>query len=292
MKRGYKNQLKGYLFLLPITVIIFTFMLLPFGNGLYLSFFKTKYGFGDMNFAGIQNYIKVFSMEGIGNAFFNSLKWVLISLGINTVLPFAIALLLNRNFKGKNIVLASVLIPWMTPVTAYAMIWRWLLEPNIGAVNRVLLESKIVDHAITFLSSTSLALPTLIVISCMQFMPMGVLLMSSALSTIPNEQYDSMKVDGATYLQTLKNLIMPSVGQIMGFMLFLGAVQTFNNYSLIHVLTKGGPSNSTTTIPLLIYQKAFAEFNIGQAMALASMVGIVLIILGILFFRNFYKVES
>ena len=77
-----------------------------------------------------------------------------------------------------------------------------------------------------------------------------------------------MKVDGANYWQIIQKLILPGIGTIMGFMLFLGTVQTFNNYSLIQILTKGGPNGETITLPLLIYQKAFSEFNVGVSMAL------------------------
>ena len=82
---------------------------------------------------------------------------------------------------------------------------------------------------------------------------------------------------------------MPCIGNMMGFSMFLGTVQTFNNYVLIYMLTRGGPVGSTVTIPLLIYQKAFVEFNVGYAMALASMVGLILIILGVWYFRKFLK---
>ena len=147
----------------------------------------------------------------------------------------------------------------------------------------------LINQGIDFLGSPDYALLTLIFLNFWQFAPLGVLLLSSALSTIPKEQYEAMKVDGANYMQTLKNLIMPSIGNMMGFLMFLGTVQTFNNYVLIYMLTRGGPVGSTVTIPLLIYQKAFVEFNVGYAMALASMVGLILIILGVWYFRKFLK---
>lgn len=113
--------------------------------------------------------------------------------------------------------------------------------------------------------------------------------MSSALSVIPNELYEAMRIDGASPKKILSNLILPIAGPMISFMTFLGIVWTFSNYSLIYILTKGGTNYSTYTVPILIYEKAFSEFQVGQSMALASMVGALLIALGILFGKSFFK---
>lgn len=143
--------------------------------------------------------------------------------------------------------------------------------------------------SINFLGSAATALITTIIVNFWQFCPFGVLLSLAALSTIPEELYEAMRVDGAGRWTILKRLIMPLTGKIVGFLGFLGFVWTFSNYSLIYMLTKGGPSFSTYTIPLMIYEKAFSEFNVGQSVSLASVVGFVLIGLGMIFFRFVYK---
>ncbi len=289
MKDRSKNQSMGYVCLLPLAILVGLFMLFPFLNGLYLSFFSTKFGFGDLKFAWFDNYINAIQMDGFIPALWHSFIWVAVTLLLNSVVPLFIALLINREFKGKSLILGGILIPWITPVIAFSMIFKWILEPNFGVLSRILKDMGLINQGIDFLGNPDYALLTLIFLNFWQFMPLGVLLLSSALSTIPKEHYEAMKVDGANYMQTLKNLIMPCIGNMMGFSMFLGTVQTFNNYVLIYMLTRGGPVGSTVTIPLLIYQKAFVEFNVGYAMALASMVGLILIILGVWYFRKFLK---
>ena len=289
MKDRSKNQSMGYVCLLPLAIMVGLFMLFPFLNGLYLSFFSTKFGFGDLKFAWFDNYINAIQMDGFIPALWHSFIWVAVTLLLNSVVPLFIALLINREFKGKSLILGGILIPWITPVIAFSMIFKWILEPNFGVLSRILKDMGLINQGIDFLGNPDYALLTLIFLNFWQFMPLGVLLLSSALSTIPKEHYEAMKVDGANYMQTLKNLIMPCIGNMMGFSMFLGTVQTFNNYVLIYMLTRGGPVGSTVTIPLLIYQKAFVEFNVGYAMALASMVGLILIILGVWYFRKFLK---
>ena len=289
MKDRSKNQSMGYVCLLPLAILVGLFMLFPFLNGLYLSFFSTKFGFGDLKFAWFDNYINAIQMDGFIPALWHSFIWVAVTLLLNSIVPLFIALLINWEFKGKSLILGGILIPWITPVIAFSMIFKWILEPNFGVLSRILKDMGLINQGIDFLGNPDYALLTLIFLNFWQFMPLGVLLLSSALSTIPKEHYEAMKVDGANYMQTLKNLIMPCIGNMMGFSMFLGTVQTFNNYVLIYMLTRGGPVGSTVTIPLLIYQKAFVEFNVGYAMALASMVGLILIILGVWYFRKFLK---
>ncbi|MBS6644518.1 MAG: sugar ABC transporter permease [Clostridiaceae bacterium] len=285
MKKN-KNQWMGYICLLPLALLLCLFLFYPFLNGFYLSFFSTKYGFGDLKFSGLQNYISLIKLEKMKIALVNSLIWVFASVLLNSFIPLLLAVALNRNFRGKTFVIAALLIPWVTPVVGFAMMNKWLLEPDVGVIGGILKKAGLLVQGINFLGRKDLALPTLIILNFWQFMPFGVLLLTSALSTISEELYDAMKVDGATWIQILKNLILPNVGNMIGFLMFLGTVWTFSNYSLIYLLTKGGPANSTYTVPILIFEKAFTEFNVGQSVALASLVGIVLITFGIWYFRK------
>ncbi len=282
------NQKIGYLFLLPIFILVCIFLLYPFLKGFSLSFFETKYGFGEMRFAGLKNYKTIFQDEHFFIALRNSMIWVVGVIVLNTIVPLFIAILLNREFLGKGIAMGLLLIPWLTPVVGAAMLSKWLLEPEIGVINGILHSLGMIG-SINFLGSPDTALITTIIVNFWQFCPFGVLLSLAALSTISEELYEAMRVDGAGRWTILKMLIMPLTGKIVGFLGFLGFVWTFSNYSLIYMLTKGGPSFSTYTIPLMIYEKAFSEYNVGQSVTLASVVGFVLIGLGMIFFRFVYK---
>ncbi len=224
MKDRSKNQSMGYVCLLPLAILVGLFMLFPFLNGLYLSFFSTKFGFGDLKFAWFDNYINAIQMDGFIPALWHSFIWVAVTLLLNSIVPLFIALLINREFKGKSLILGGILIPWITPVIAFSMIFKWILEPNFGVLSRILKDMGLINQGIDFLGNPDYALLTLIFLNFWQFMPLGVLLLSSALSTIPKEHYEAMKVDGANYMQTLKNLIMPCIGNMMGFSMFLGTV--------------------------------------------------------------------
>ena len=283
------NQKIGYLFLAPLALIVIVFLLYPFIKGFILSFFETKYGFGNMQFVAFENYFSVIKDKSFLLAIKNSLIWVLAGLVLNTVFPMLIAILINRNFIGKQLTMGIMLISWMTPVVGFSMMWKWLLEPQLGIVNEFLKYTGVIDTRINFLGDSNWAFGICIFLNFLQFFPFGVLLMLSALSVIPNELYDAMRIDGATQIKIFTNLILPVAGSMISFLAFLGIVWTFSNYSLIYVLTKGGPNYSTYTVPIMIYEKAFSEFQVGQSLALASIVAVVLILIGILFGKSFFK---
>ena len=132
------NQKIGYLFLLPIFILVCIFLLYPFLKGFSLSFFETKYGFGEMRFAGLKNYKTIFQDEHFFIALRNSMIWVVGVIVLNTIVPLFIAILLNREFLGKGIAMGLLLIPWLTPVVGAAMLSKWLLEPEIGVINGIL----------------------------------------------------------------------------------------------------------------------------------------------------------
>lgn len=287
-----KKSFQGYLFLLPVIILASVFLFYPFLRGAVISFFKTKYGFGEMNFCWFDNYAKILNNEHFGISLKNSLVWVVVCTALNMIVPTLIALLLNRNFRGKQVAVGAILIPWLTPVVGFAMMNKWLLEPTLGPINTFLKDIGLVTTGINFLGSTTITFPVLILLNCFQFWPFGVLLNLSALSTIPQEQYEACKIDGATKFQTFRYLMLPAIGKMVGFLTFLGVVWSFSSYSLIWIMTKGGPSFSTYTIPIMIYEKAFLNINIGQSTALATLTGTVLIILGILYFKFIYKKED
>jgi len=286
---GARNQLRGYLFLLPILILLSIFLIFPFINVIRLSFYSTKFGFGKMNFTGFNNYFSLFKDSVFRISIKNSLYWTLGSTFLQLIIPLVIALLLNRKFFGATFVRSVILIPWITPVVGITMLTRWILEPQLGILNRILINIGLINERLNLLGSMVATLPTLLTVSSWQFIPFGTLLILAALSTILPELYDAITIDGASSWQVFRYLIFPLVGSMIGFVFFFGFVWNFNSFALIWLITRGGPVNSTMTLPVLIYQKAFASLNMGQAAAIATLVGIFLIIVGFVYFRYMWK---
>ncbi|MBA7481290.1 Lactose transport system permease protein LacF [subsurface metagenome] len=284
-----KNNIFGYLYLSPVLVLIIVFLIYPFLNVIKVSFFSAKFGFGEMSYAGLKNYISLFQDEVFLKSIYNSVIWTIGNVLLQLSIPLGIALLLNRKFKGATLIKTLIIIPWIAPVVGIAMITKWTLEPQLGIANRILLSLGWIDKQINFLGSMNNAFPTLLFINSWQFIPFGTILILAALQTISTELYDAVKIDGANSWQTFCYLIFPIIGSMIGFVFFFGLVYSLNSFALIWITTKGGPVNATMTLPVLIYQKAFMSFNAGEASAIATLMGALLIIIGFLFFKYLWK---
>lgn len=279
----------GYLLLLPVVALVAVFLLYPFCSAVYSSFFTQRLGIGALKYSGVRNYVTVLNDEYFQTSVVRSLVWAAGSMALQMTIPLGIALLLNRDFKGKIWIIGIILIPWITPPAGLAMIIKWLLEPQIGIVNVALRRIGLIRGSINFLGDPSIALPTLLVASTWQFMPFGILMLLSALSTIPQTTYDAMRVDGASGWQVFFRLQLPMVGSMIGFVFFLGFIWTFNKFDLIDITTSGGPLNATLIVPQLIFNKAFESFNASEAATMSSIVGVALIILGLIFFKFVHR---
>ncbi len=292
MNKIVKDNVYGYLCLFPILFLIAIFLIYPFIDAIKISFFSAKLGFGKMSYVGFKNYASLLEDEVFLKSIYNSLIWAVGNLLIQLSIPLAIALLLNRRFRGDALIKTLILTPWITPVVGVAMITKWMLEPQLGIVNKILVNIGLINNPINFLGSVNTALPTLILVNSWQFIPFGTILILAALQTIPPELYDAIKVDGASSWQTFRHLTFPMIGSMVGFVFFFGLVYNLNAFALIWITTKGGPVNATMILPVMIYQKAFMSLNAGQACAIATLMGILLIIIGFVFFKYLWRRET
>lgn len=283
-----KKQATGLLYLAPVLILIIAFFLYPSISIIKTSFYQTRYGI-NFNFAGLKNYLVIFGDEVFHASLVNSLIWTVTGLILQLTIPLGTALLLNQRFAGNTFARATMLVPWITPSVIIAIMARWILEPELGMLNSILLRLGIVDDPINFLGSTTAALPTLIIAQTWQFIPFGTLLILAALQTIPRALYDAMKVDGAKPMQLFRYLIVPKISPMIGFMVFLAFVWNFNVFDKIWLTTQGGPVNATMTLPVLVYKRAFKTFRMGQSSAVGTITVVGLIILGIIYFKYLWK---
>lgn len=285
----FKGKGLGYLLILPVLLLILGLYAYPLFDLTRASLHETRFGFGDLRFSGLTNYERVFRDSYFRRALYNSLFWTVLNLVLQLSIPVVLALMLNQRFQGNTSARVFMLIPWITPIVVIAILARWLLEPNVGIVNKLLRDTGIVSGWINFLGSPRYALPTLVGINTWQFIPFGTLLILAALQTIPRELYEAARVDGAGARQLFQHVLFPLLGPVIGFVGFLAFVWNFNTFALIWLTTQGGPLNTTLTLPVLIYRKAFRGFAMGEAAAIATLVGLVLIIFGIVYFKYVWR---
>jgi multiple sugar transport system permease protein len=276
-----------YFLVTPTLFLVLLFIVYPFISGIWTSLHKSTFGIELGPFVGFDNYIKIFTRDDVfWQDFTNTIVWTVGNLGLQTVLGLGGALLLNRSFKGQGLARSIIIIPWVIPTVVTALMWRWILEPDLGILNNILFALRLITQPVVYLGSPSYAMLTAIVINTWRFSPFAVILILAALQTIPNELYESAEIDGATPLRSFIHITMPLLTPMLSFVGFIAFVWTFNMFDIIWLTTEGGPANATETLPVLVFRRAFLEYRMGEAAAVTVFMFLFLLAFSLIFLRR------
>ncbi len=274
-----REALEGYLWISPWVIGFLLFTLGPMIGSLYLSMTSYKIG-GTPEWLGFDNYIRAFS--GQDKLFWDSL-WRTVYFAVATVILGTVgsllaAILLNQNVRGRNFFRALFYLPSLTPVVALAILWQWLLQPQVGFVNYTLYQFGIEGPG--WMTSRQWALPSLILISLWAGIGGGrMIIFLAGLQGVPIELYESAELDGASTLQRFFNITLPMISPVILFNVLLGVIGSFSVFSLAYVATDGGPSYATYFYVLHLYYSAFTYFQMGYASALAWVFFLIIFVL-------------
>jgi len=268
-RRRNLKRLTPYALVLPSLVVMCLILLYPFVKTVEFSLREYTLYSSDRPFIGLSNFSRVFRADWFGVVFRNTLAWSIWSMLLQMVIGVAVALFLHRPIPAARIVRSLVLLPWVMPGVVIATIWPMLLSPLFGPVNDVLMRLGFIQEPVAFLGSVRTAMPSVISANVWSGFPFWVLMVTAGLQNIPEELYEAAAIDGASSWQRFRFVTLPHLSLILNITAVLSFIWSFNNLTLIYVMTKGGPLYFTRTMPLQIYFSAFQQHQIGQASALA-----------------------
>jgi len=270
-----------YLLLAPALIIMICVVFWPIINAIWMSFQNYHLARPNrMGFIWLDNYINALSSTKFTNSLWLTVLWVLFGVGFQFIFGFMLALILNKSFRGRGIVRAVSLIPWVTPGVLIALMWQWIFEGNYGVLNDLLLKLNITTEKIAFLAQKSTAFPSVIVTIVWQGIPFFALMLLAGLQGIPGELYEAGDIDGATGLQKLFYITIPSLKNSILVTTMLRIIWVANSVDVIFNMTNGGPANSTRTLSVYVYQEA-SNLNMGYASAMAIMLMLCLLLVAI-----------
>ena len=281
-----KNNLEGWLFVSPLIIWISVIIIIPIYIAFELSLFNIKIIGTSGKFVGLDNYFKLITKPKFLNASINSLYWIIGNAICQTFFAFTIALTINYKFPGKKIMANWVILSFIIPTVVVVVIWKLMLSSSSGVINSVLIDLGILDGATGFFSSPNKAFISLILINSWRWSPFLALIILSGLNSINREMYDASKVDGANFIQQFLFITFPNLKNVLFVLGLVGTLLSFNIFDIIWLITKGGPSNATTTLPLLIYETAFTKFRISHAATLSILTSSLLLIFSIIFIKT------
>ncbi len=259
----------GYAFVLPLMLWLGFTILLPLAQAVILSVQNVRVIGTSGEFVGLDNYVRLFGNERFWAALGRTLVWVLGNAVLQTLLAFSAALILKQKFAGQRIARIWIILSWIVPTVVVVIIWRWLLSASGGIVNYALVGLGLTPEPIGFFSTGSSAFASVIAINSWRWFPFQAVILLAALQRIPAELYEAASVDGATAVQKFVRITLPSLQPVLFVMGLIGTLMSFNVFDVIWLLTAGGPSSATTTLPVLIYDTGFRQFRLSQAAAIS-----------------------
>jgi len=281
-----KRQL-GILLCLPAFIMIVGIVGYPLGYSIYITFHKMNFARAGLGpeFIGLKNYIRVFEKADFWKAFLRSSLFVVYDLFVGMPLGLAIAILLNQRFKFRGVARATILLPYVLSGTVLGLIWKWIYNPNHGALNALLVQLGLISEYVAWLARPTRALQMVILVNLWQGTPWAIIMYLAGLQTIPLELYDAAKVDGASGWQTLFKVTLPLLTPITLAMLVLKTVWTFQVFDIVWVLTRGGPASATQVVSYYIYYSSFFQLKFGYAAAMSYILLGIILVLVFIYYR-------
>ncbi|RDW20726.1 carbohydrate ABC transporter permease [Oceanobacillus chungangensis] len=237
------------------------------------------------NFIGFANYGKYFKDQRMWQSIGNTAFFTVISVALELVIGLAIALLINRAFKGRGIIRASVLIPWAIPTAVAAMMWGFLYDGQSGIVGHYLEAWNIIPNASWLLSTSEGSMFSIILADVWKTTPYMALLLLAGLQTIPQSLYEASDVDGANKFQQFWSITLPLLKSSILVALLFRTLDAFRVFDLIYVLTGGGPANATESISVYAYKTLFAQQNFGEGSVLSVIVFLCVAIISFIYVK-------
>lgn len=260
-KKKKLNFLEPYMYLLPCLIVFIGFTYFPFFKTIYISLFNTNAQGDISSFAALSNYLDLFKSPSFINSIVVTLKFVVVTTIPSISIGLILALLANNKLKLKGFFSTLYAMPMAVSSSSAAVIWLLLFNPGIGIVN-FLLKRNIEWLTSPFWGFIAVSIVSIWLRSCMNF-----IFITAGLKNIPRELNESAAIDGANYLQRLKNIVLPCLSPTLFFVLVINVITSFQTFGEINIMTKGGPGEATNVLVHSIYVDAFFNNKLGLASA-------------------------
>lgn len=277
-----RNHLFGLMLLIPAMVILGFLFINPIITLVKTSLtnknmLKSKSG----KFIGLENYIWMFTETDFWDALGKSLIYTLGVTVASIVISMLIALLMNFEFLGRRACFALILLPWVTSYMASAFVYTLLFDYSYGVFNFLFTDLLKLTARQNWLGDLKTVMGSVITVAVWHFLPFSILVLTNAIKQVPSDVYESARIDGAGAVRTFRSITLPMIKPSLVTLLIVRIAAVFKSFDSIFLLTKGGPGDATTTLPLYYYEVSFGSYRVGKGSAIG--VALILIVLLIYF---------
>ena len=288
MKIATKKKIEGYMFILPGFLYILIILGYPLVYNVVLAFrnvnVKTFASHTDV-FVGFQNFIDLFKDPTFRKIFGNTITFTFGCLIFQFTIGFIFALFFSQKFTLAGPIRGLVLVAYMMPMSVTAMLGKNMFDVSSGVINDLLMKIHLIRQPVEWLLNGKTAMGAVIVMNCWVGIPFNMLLLTSGLTGISQDIYESAEVDGATKLQRFLHITLPLVRPAIAAVLMLGFIYTFKAFDLMFIMTSGGPLNATDVLGTYSYQLSFTQYEFSKGSTSAIILFCCLFVVGLFYLR-------
>jgi multiple sugar transport system permease protein/sn-glycerol 3-phosphate transport system permease protein len=274
------RKLTPYLFVAPLMIFIAVFTYVPILTSLNLSVRQWNFLSPDMPFVGLRNYQQLLSSRDFWNSLWVTTLFAVLSVPLRLGLSLLIASYLTGETVHARLLRGALFLPYVTSTVSIAVVFSWVFSTDYGMANALL--GFLGLGKVSWLQDPHLALGVLIFVNTWKQIGYDVVIYIAGLQAIPRELYDAAAVDGGRRLHVFRRVTLPLVMPTTYFLLVISVIEAFQVFTIVDVMTHGGPAGATDMLVSLLYQIGFRLFDIGRGSALAVLLFILLVALAIL----------
>jgi multiple sugar transport system permease protein len=283
----------GVVLLAPALVYILLLVALPFGLAVVLSLTNSSAGSLDFSFVGLRNFADVTASPVFRRALRNTFVFTAVSQLTVILLGNVLARALLKTFRGKSIVRFLILMPWAAPISLATLGWLWIFDSTFSVVNWLL---KVIGWLgpgqwYYWLGDPTLGMAAIIVIHVWRMLPFSTVILLAGLTSIPPEVHEAADIDAAGPLAKAVHVTLPMMLPILTVAVLFGVVFTFTDMSVVYLLTRGGPFNSTHVLASLAFQEGVLGGDVGRGASIAIFLLPVLVVMAVLMLRTSRRAE-
>jgi multiple sugar transport system permease protein len=263
-----RDATQGYIMVAPAIILLVVLVAYPFCLALWLSLTNKTVG-NDGTYVGLHNFTNQLDSQIFRMAFRNTAWYTFLTTVIKFVLGFALALLLNQQFRGRKFFRAAILMPWIVPSVLSTMAWLWLFDSNLSSLNWLFKHLHLIHKNLPFLTDPNWAMGCIVTVNVWRGTPFLAITILAGLQTIPRDLYEAASIDGASQLVKFARITVPLVMPVVTIVLIVSIIGTFSDIQIVYALTGGGPINATQVLATLSYSSGLKSGLLGQGAAIS-----------------------
>jgi multiple sugar transport system permease protein len=288
-----RDRRLGKILLAPALAYIFVLVAIPFLLAVFLSLTNSSAGSLEFSFVGLQNFRSVLSSAVFLRALRNTFVFTLVSQGLVIVMGNILARALMKPFRGKLLVRFLILLPWAAPISLATLGWLWIFDSTFSVINWML---KVVGWLgpgewYYWLGDPVLGMVAIIIVHVWRMLPFSTVILLAGLTSIPKEVHEAADIDGAGALAKAFQITLPMMLPILTVAVLFGVVFTFTDMSVVYLLTRGGPFNSTHVLASLAFQDGVLGGDVGRGASVAIFLVPLLVVMAVVMLRLSRRAE-